>query len=41
MDNADLLATEIAFPNRNRLIRKYVSTPLLIRGIKDVHFFEN
>ena len=43
MDNDELLATEVAFlnRNRNRLIRKYDSLFLLIKGTEVVDSFEN
>ena len=43
MDNNELLAAKIAFlnQNRNRLIRKYVSLFLLIKGTEVVDSFEN
>ena len=43
MGNDELLATEIAFlrQNRNRLIRKYDSLYLLIKGAEVVDSFES
>ena len=43
MYNDELLAAEITFlrQNRNRLIRKYNSLYLLIKGVEVVNSFEN